>query len=236
MTGRDDVFLPAYLRPSSPRRRRRVRPILVLVLPTVLLALSGWRLGSVEIVGCPRLPAAAWQSLEGLVGSSPLLVDLEWVRDRVGSWPQIAGADVTLGLPGVLAVRARPAEIAGSVAIGSGWHAVAADGALAGRVPEPRPPLLVGLPDAVGRRQGLRIAWRIESCSGGRVSGVRRVTPFDFEVTVTASGRTRVARVGPDVTAAEQRWCELVADGALAGDWADVRWDDRMVLRGEETS
>ncbi len=48
-------------------------------------------------------------------------------------------------------------------------------------------------------------------------------------------GNETSVHVIPEGTAAEAAWCEMVMDGGVVFDWADLRWPHRMVLRTDES-
>ncbi|MCK5375523.1 MAG: FtsQ-type POTRA domain-containing protein [Acidobacteria bacterium] len=235
MTAGGPRFLPDRLRPRGPRRRPRRRLALLTVVPVMLLALPQWRVGEVRVDGCPQLPPTAVRSLHELVGQPALGLDLEAIRDRVEVWPGVGEVAVELQLPGTVFIRAEAAITRGSVQVGRGWHGLGPDGSLAGMVEVPLPPVLRGF-DGGGadRLRGLEAAWRLEDATRGQVLEVRRVTPADYRVALVPedSGEAMIVHVRPEGTGAERVWSARVAEGSMADAWADVRWQDRMVLGG----
>jgi hypothetical protein len=230
-------FLPDRLRPRVRRRRPKRRYVLPsLLLTTGLLVLPLWTVRSVEVRGAEAVPAAVMTSLESLVGHAVPTLDLEWLRAVAETWPAAAEVRVRLELSGTAVVEVFPEPIRGSVALGRSWHAVAADGGLAGSVDEPRTPVLAGFGRAPERRQAFTVARRLADISGGEVVEVRKVTPVDYrvELRLDQDGAASVVHVTPEGTAAERAWCERAADGATTVEWADLRWPHRMVLRSRE--
>jgi cell division septal protein FtsQ len=241
------LAFPERLRPQRQvrRRTRRRLPILLLLLPVLVLPLFWWEVQRVEVAPCPGLPEVVRQGLHELVGTSPLTLDLQWVRHQVEVWPGVASVQVKLELPGTLHVTARPQEIAGSLAIGRRWHAVVETGDIGTVLDKPQAPLLQGSgrrPAAL--RQGLQIAARISDATGYRVEQIRLVMPGDTEVTLVSgefsdsAERLRlthsnpvVIRVNTEASVAEQVWCEKVRDGWQPAPWTDLRMDNRMVVR-----
>lgn len=227
-------FLPDRLRPRAPRRRSRRRTFLpAITVMGVLLALPLWTVGSVEIRGGEVVPAPVTESLEGMVGHMIPTLDLEWLRRVAATWPAAAEVRVHLDLPGKLVVEIYPETARGSVEVGSRWHAVAADGRLAGGIDEPVTPLLVGFSRPADRRSAFGVVRRLAEASGGEILAVRRVTPGDYRVEMRFGGsdRTTTVHVTPDGTEAEKAWSELVRSGATQVEWADVRWAHRLVVR-----
>lgn len=226
-------FLPDRLRPRAPRNRSHRRFLVpVLVLMAGLLALPLWTVRSVEVRGGEVVPETVTTSLEGLIGHVVPILELDWLHWVAAAWPAASEVRVHLELPGTLVVEIFPQTPRGSVPVGSGWHAVAADGRLAGSLEEPRFPHLVGFRRPSDRRLAFVVARRMAQASGGEVVAVRHVTPADYGVDLRFSeGRTVSVHVIPEGTAAETAWCELVANGGLMVEWADLRWRHRMVLR-----
>jgi hypothetical protein len=193
-----------------------------------------WRVQAVELSGCPGLPAAVKRSLQDLVGRSTLTVNPQWVRNQVEVWPVVESVNVRLHLPATLRISAKQVEPHGSVPVGCGWQAVAEDGSLAGSIRTPRTPVLEGFDNRPeDLRRALRVARRVETASGGRVDGVRFVTPADFEVRVRLThGTLAVVHVGAEETAGERYWSKQVSSGEASQLWADLRWEDRVVVGG----
>ena len=229
-------FLPDRLRPRAPRRpsRRRVLiPVAVVVVGMLVVPL--WTVRSVEVRGGEVVPESVTSSLEGLVGHLVPFLELEWLHQVAAAWPAASEVRVHLELPGALVVEIFPEPVRGSAPVGDGWHAVAADGRLAGALGEPRPPQLVGFRRPSDRRLAFSVARRVAGASGGMVTGVRQVTPADYSVDLLfAENRGTAVHVVPEGTAAEADFCALVKDGAVMVDWADLRWPYRMVLRSGE--
>jgi hypothetical protein len=96
--------------------------------------------------------------------------------------------------------------------------------------------VLEGFPTrAEDLRRALEVARRLELATEGRVEAVRSVTPADYEVrlrVLAGSDRKVVVHVRPDVTDGERFWCERAASGAPVASWADLRWQDRVVIGG----
>jgi hypothetical protein len=85
------------------------------------------------------------------------------------------------------------------------------------------------------RRRALAAARRLESATGREVLMARAVTPSDLEVRLAPTADDPlglVARVAPRETAAERWWSEQVTAGRPPSRWADLRWDDRLVVGG----
>ena len=204
------------LRPARRRSRRRVK--LLAALPVLALTLPLWRVQAVEVRGGATLPAAARDALDDLVGTWTPALDLHRVRAQVVNWPAVGGADVRLELPGSVDVVVQPAVPVASVAIGSRWHGVAADGRLA-RV----------LDHVVAPTLGDRVA----RVAGLAVDRVRQVMPDDFEVAVRTSCEAcpvALVRVAARASRAEAVWAETIRDCDTVAPWADARTDDRLVM------
>jgi hypothetical protein len=141
---------------------------------------------------------------------------------------------VRLDLPGTLVVEVFPQSAQGSMQIGAGWHAVAADGRLAGPVAGPIEPRLIGFSRPSDRRAAFAVARRLTDASGAGVAEIRQVTPADYRLVLSFDDADRVVslHVAPEVTAAERAWCRDARDRGPISDWADLRWPNRMVLRG----
>jgi len=227
-------FLPDRLRPPPTARKRRRGYALLTVVPLTLLALPRWQVGEVLVEGCPKLPAAAVQSLHELVGQPAIGIDLEALRDRVEIWPGVGEVEVELQLPGTVRVSATAAVSRGSLRIGRSWHGVAADGSLTGVLDIALPPVLEGFSSELERSRGLAVANRLETATGGQVQEVRRITPADFRLRLLPpdGSSERVIHVVPRGTGAERAWCAALADGVLHQPWADLRWADRIVIGG----
>jgi hypothetical protein len=227
-------FLPDRFRPRAPRRRSRRRFVLpAVVLTCGLLLLPLWTLQRVEIRGGEVVPESVTTSLNGLVGYVVPLLDLAWLHQVAATWPAAAEVRVQLELPGTLIVEIFPETICGSVPIGRRWHAVAADGRLAGALSGPRPPELVGFRRPPDRRLAFAVARRLAVESGAEVTAIELVTPEDYRVSLSfgRQGETAEIHVVPEGTPAEEAWCALVMDEGLKVDWADLRWPHRLVMR-----
>ena len=219
-------------------RRRRSRHWLggLALLPALVLVLPMWRVHRVSVTGGSALPPATRTSLEAVVGTWAPMVDLHWVRRQVTSWPAVAGADVRLVLPGTLDITVRSAVPVASVAVGSGWHGVTADGRLSGPVERPVAPLLVSVPHrAPELRQAIHVARRVATAASLSVARVRQVMPDDLEVQVHTpcpSRPTATVRVGVHRTAAEREWARRMVDCTAVVPWADARNPQRLVIGG----
>jgi len=227
-------FLPDRFRPRAPRRPSRRRFLLPAVILTGgLLLLPLWTVQRVEIRGCEVVPESVTASLNGLVGHVVPLLDLEWLHQVGAAWPAAAEVRVQLELPGTMVVEIFPETICGSAPVGQRWHAVAADGRLAGALDGPRPPELVGFRRPLDRRLAFVVARRLAEESGAEVTAVELVTPDDYRVNLSFSGQGRIAEIHvvPGGTPAEEAWCALVMDEGLAANWADLRWPHRLVMR-----
>jgi len=234
MSGVRRHFLPERFRPRVPMRRSRRRFVLpVLALVGLLLVLPVWTVRSVEIRGGEVLPPSVTTSLEGLVGHLVPLLELDWLHEVAAAWPAASDVRVRLELPGTVVVEIYPETPRGSVAVGTGWHAVAADGRLAGVVEEPNAPELMGFRRPSDRRVAFSVARRLGEASGGNVVSVEQVTPNDFRVEMRFDELARVStvHVTPGGTEAERVWCDLVKSEKVAVEWADLRWPHRLVMR-----
>ena len=230
-------FLPDRLRPRAPRRRSRRRllaPVAAALLAAAAaLTVSRWQIASVEITGAEAVPASVVGSFEGLVGHAVWLLDLEWARRLAATWPAAGEVRVGLELPGTLTVEIAPQAAKGSAPVGRGWHAVAADGRLSGRLEGPVSPRLEGFRRDGDRRLAFAVVRRLTEGAGVEVVEVRQVTPLDYRVTLQAGSGdpTTVVHVAPEATEAERAWYRLVAEGSVRHGWADLRWPNRLVLR-----
>ncbi len=228
------TFLPDRLRPVAPARRSRRGFVAFSVVPLMLLALPMWRVSEVEVDGCPKLPVAAIQSLEEIVGQPALALDLEGIRESVEMWPGVGAVQVVFELPGTLRIRAAAAEIRGSVRVGRSWHGVGDDGEFVGVAETVVPPVLVAFGGKADRARGLEAVRRIERASGARVIEVRRVTPADYRLVLTTGDDDIdvVAHVRPEGSGAEIAWCSAFAKGEMPRVWIDLRAADRVVFGG----
>ena len=228
-------FLPERLRPRTPRRRTRRSALLFALLPATLALTPWWRVQAVDLSGCRGLPSEVTRQLQALVGRPALTVSPQWVRAQLEVWPEVSEVEVRLELPGTLRVTARPTDAAGSVPVGHRWHAVTGSGELAGAVDRPIEPVLEGVRRRSNElRVALAVAGRIAVSTGARVETVREITPSDFEIRLWPDGHDRplVLHVGPEASAGERYWCTRIAHGDVSSPWADLRWDDRVVLGG----
>jgi hypothetical protein len=227
-------FLPERLRPPTARRKRKRGFALLTFVPVVLLALPRWQVGEVLVDGCPKLPESTVHSLQELVGQPAVGLDLQSVRDRIEAWPGIGEVEVELELPGTVHVRAEAATSCGSLRVGRSWHGVAADGTMAGAIDIALPPVLEGFVGVDDRSDGLAVVRRLEDATGGQVMEIRRVTPLDYRLRFQPAGDRpeMVVHVQPRPTDAEIAWYAAVAGGSVVQRWADLRWDDRLVVGG----
>jgi cell division septal protein FtsQ len=189
----------------------------------------------VEVTGYQGFPETVRSSLGALVGRCPLTVNPEWVRSQVEVWPEVAAVDVKLELPSTLKVHATPAVAHGSVPSGLRWRAVTEDGGLAGPLDVPRLPVLVGFSSGAGELSAaLDVAHRLATEAGSVVEQVRLITPMDFEVRLRPrlDGPQVTVRVQPAGTNGERYWCERLSGSSRDIRWADLRWDDRVIVRG----
>jgi hypothetical protein len=225
-------FLPDRLRPPVAGRRSRRGFVLLTMVPVMLLFLPRWRVENVRVDDCPRLPAVAVDSLRELVGQPAFGLDLEAVRDRVDVWPGVGEVEVELELPATIVVRAGAAHPRGCVRVGRNWHGIDADGRYVGVVEVPVPPLLEGFVSERDRGRGLSSARRLEGATGGRVVGIRRITPADYRLLLVPVGSHEgiVVHVHPQGTKSEAAWCAALVAGSVPQTWADLRRPDRMVL------
>lgn len=228
-------FLPDDFRPRTPHRRSRRRWILPMIAAVSLLLVAPlWTVESVEIRGAEVVPDAVSRSFEGLAGHMVPLLELDWLHQLAAVWPQASEVRVSLDLPGTLVVEIYPETARGSVTVGGGWHAVAADGGLAGSIEVPQAPRLTGFHRPADRREAFMVARRLAEASGGEVLTVQLVTPADYRVEIRLNHGDQVTtlHVMPDGTEAEEQWCERVKMRNESMEWADLRWPHRMVLRG----
>ncbi len=192
-----------------------------------------WKVQSVKVYGGDVVPDSVTVSLEGLVGHMVPLLGLDWLRQIAATWPAASEVRVHLELPGTVVVEIFPQTPRGSIPVGTGWHAVAKDGRLAGPLGEPLPPELIGFRHPSDRRLAFSVARRIAEASGGEVMAVHQVTPADLVVGLwfEKPDRLTTIHVIPEGTAAEAAWCEQVMNEGVMVEWADLRWPHRMVLR-----
>jgi len=228
-------FLPERFRPRVQRRRSRRSLLLVALVPATLALTPWWRVQEVDLSGCLGLPSEVTTELSNLVGRPTLAVSPQRVRRQLELWPEVSEVEVRLELPATLRVTARQTEAIGSVPVGRRWHAVTRSGELAGAIDRPVEPILEGVrcrPDDV--RRALLVAERLGAAAAAHVEVVREVTPSDFEVRLRIDGwdRPMIVHVGSDATGGERYWCDRIARGEAISPWADLRWDDRVVVGG----
>jgi len=224
--------IPDRLRPRPTRRRRRAAWLLL--APLLLAPLAVWRIRTVEVVGCPGLPASMCASLRQLEGTWPCVLPLGWIRSRVEAWPGVAGVRIRLELPGTLRITARPATLAGSVRVGRGWHGVSTDGRLGQRLERPHPPIIEGFSHQQGDlRRALAATRRLRESTGLTPERVRRVLPGDLQITLRLpepGARLVTVHVAPGGSRAEKAWCEMVLrDPPATPAWSDLRSDHLLV-------
>ena len=227
-------FLPDRFRPRTPRRRSRRRYFFAAAGLTLGLLLAPlWQVQSVDVHGGDVVPDSVTASLEGLVGHMVPILGLDCLRQIAATWPAVSEVGVHLELPGTIVVEIFRKTPRGSVPVGTGWHAVAMDGRLAGPLSEPLPPRFVGFRRPSDRRLAFSVARRIAEASGGEVVAVHQVTPADYVVDLwfEEPDRLTTIHVIPEGTAAEAAWCEQVMNRGVMVEWADLRWPHRMVLR-----
>jgi len=228
-------FLPERLRPHAQRRRSRRSLLLIALLPATLALTPLWRIQAVDLDGCASLPSEVTASLQQLVGRPALTVSPQWVRHQLEQWPEVAEVEVRLELPGTLRVAATRKAAQGSVAAGQQWRAVTRSGELAGSLDQPLEPVLEGVRCRPAEmRRALSVAERCATATGGRVESIREVTPSDFELRLWPAGAEQpvTLHLRPEPTAGERYWFERIARGEARSSWADLRWDDRLVLGG----
>ena len=133
MTSVHRRFLPDRFRPRTPRRRSYRQYLITAAALTLCLLLAPlWKVESVEVHGGEVVPDSVTASLEGLVGHMVPLLGLDWLRQIAATWPAASEVRVHLELPGTIVVEIFPETPRGSIPVGTGWHAVAVDGRLAG--------------------------------------------------------------------------------------------------------
>ena len=228
------LFLPERLRPPVAGHRSRRGFVLLSMVPVLILIMPRWRVAEVRVDDYTRLPAAAVHSLRELVGQPAFGLDLEAVRDRVDVWPGIGEVQVELELPATIVVQVGAVKPRGCVRVGRNWHALDADGRFAGVLEAAVPPLLEGFVGEADRGRGLAAVGRIEKAAGGRVTGIRRITPADYRVLLVPAGgyEAVVIHVRQQGTPSEAAWCAALSAGSVSQTWADLRRPDRMVVGG----
>ncbi len=233
-------FLPTNLRPAPrplPRRRHAprqwVRATIVLVLCcTAGLLVSYWRIRAVEATPCAGIPSSVVAGLEEYEGRWIPLVSLDRIRRDIERWPGVASVVVELEPPWTLRIEATADRLCGSVAVGPSWRGVDCRGNLSLRLQEPIPPVLENFElDRNDMISALRAADRFRR-SGAEVAAIRKITPLDFEMTITTAETNGVARVRvlPQGTEAERWWIAALTRGDAPA-WADLRFDRRVVVR-----
>ena len=231
----NSTFLPDRLRPHAPRRASRSPLLAIALVPMALVLVPMWRVQAVDVSGCADVPAVVRTSIKELEGRPTVMVSPQWVRRQLEVWPEVATVEVRLELPSTLKVSAERTFPHGSVAIGRGWYAVTELGAVGGRLDGPVFPVMEDIScRAQEMRRALAVSRRIAEATGGQVESIRLVTPTAYEVRVRPPQEKRlvILHVGPYATDAERYWAARVAAGDAPADWADLRWDDRVVLGG----
>jgi len=211
--------------------------VLLSVVPFMLLALPMWRVETIHVNACAKVPRSAVASLQQLVGQPAIGLDVDAIKDRIQIWPGVGEVRVDFVLPSTIEVRAETAPTFGCVRVGNGWHGVGEDGGLTGRLQVAVRPVLEGFSTTGDRWRGLEAARRVREAVGVEISKVRRVTPSDFELHLAAGesgedGDDVVIHVRPEGSAGELSWCTAYAEGRVAQPWADLRWSDRIVIGG----
>lgn len=196
------------------------------ILPTV------WTVRAVEVNSSGELPAAAKKNLELMVGEPVILVSPGWIRDRMGAWPGVSAIEVRRDLDGTLVLKEKLCSPAGSIAGGSGWHAVCPDGRIGERLDGPVQPVLEGLtPEPAVLRRALVAAGRLRLAGIGTPVRLRAVLPGELEVWLgeaEASARILLAVAG---SPAEKRLSSLLGGKPMPpGSFADVTGENRVVL------
>jgi hypothetical protein len=196
------------------------------ILPTV------WTVRAVEVDSSRQLPDAARKNLELLVGEPVILVSPGWIRDRMGAWPGVSSVEVRRDLDGTLVLREKVCSPAGSIAGGSGWHAVCPDGWIGERLDGPVQPVLEGLtPEPAVLHRALIAAGRLRLAGIGTPVRLRAVLPGELEVWLgegEASARVLLAVSG---SPAEKQLSSLLGGSPMPpGSFADVSGEDRVVL------
>lgn len=234
MTADTPRFLPDYLRPTSPGRRSRRGLVLLSVVPFMLLAVPLWRVESIRVDACAKVPPSTVASLQELVGQPAIGLDVDAIKERVQIWPGVGEVRVDFVLPGTIVVRAATAPTLGSLRVGSGWHGVGADGGLTGRLQVAVEPVLEGFSSEDDLRLGLEAARRVREAAATEIAKVTRITPNDYRVDLAADGGREgaVVHIRPGGTTGEKSWCRAFAAGSIDQPWADLRWSDRIVIGG----
>ncbi len=229
------------IRPPFPdhvrRPARRVRATWRLLTLGLILAVGTmlptiWKVRAVEVDASRKLPAAAQKNLELLVGEPVILVNPGWIRDRMGAWPGVSAVEVRRDLDGTLVLRERVCSPAGSIAGGSGWHAVCSDGQIGERLSGPLQPVLEGLaPEPEVLHRALIAAGRLRLAGIGTPVRLRAVLPGELEVWLgegAAPARIFLAVAG---SLAEKQLSSLLGGSRMPpGSFADVSGETRVVL------
>ena len=227
-------FLPDSLRPKSVGRRSRRGLVLLSVVPFMLLALPMWRVETIRVNACAKVPHSAVASLQELVGQPAIGLDVDAIKERIQIWPGVGEVRVDFVLPSTIEVHAETASTLGSMRVGNGWHGVGADGSLTGRLQIPVQPVLEGFSTMSDRRRGLEAVRRVEEAASVEISKARHITPSDFQLhfSVGDGHEDVVIHVRPEGASGELSWCAAFAAGRVAQPWADLRWSDRIVIGG----
>ena len=237
------AFLPASLRPApqapraTPRRPNRWWLQAITVTAACLaigVLLNGWRLDAIDTTGCAGLPRSAVVNLEDLRGRWIPTLDLNQVRRDIECWPGVAGVAVELQLPATLRIRALPDEICASIPMGRTWRGVTCNGTLSRALVEPQLPLLLNFDsDGTDLRSALSTGNRVCDGTAGRLLSIRKITPSDYELTISVGAHTEtpsVVKVLPQGTPSEQWWHRAALNGQAPA-WADLRFDHHIVIR-----
>lgn len=237
------TFLPASLRPAQQAPRKRTRlPVkwwcqfvaTALVIFGAGILLSRWRVEVVEITDCPGLPASAVTNLEEIKGFWIPSIDLDKIRHDVEMWPGVAGVAIELKLPSTIRIQALPDEICASIAMGRTWRGINCNGRLSRRLAQPKFPILVNFSfDEAELRSALSAGSRICDGTTGQLKLIRKITPSDFEITIQNEalvGATSIVKVLPQGSPSEQWWRTAALNGQAPA-WADLRFDQRIVIR-----
>jgi cell division protein FtsQ len=152
------------------RRRRYLRPLLILVAVGSLLAVGGWvalwssmfALRTVTIAGVARLTSSQVVTRAGLPeGRSLLLIDPHAVAARVETLPAVATATVTRRWPHGIVITVSERRPVAAVAGASRWYLVDIEGVPFATVSSPPAgliPVRVGAPMSSGGADDARAA------------------------------------------------------------------------------
>ena len=237
------TFLPPSLRPTPQVQRPAPRRATSWWLRAITVAavcigigtmLNGWRLKAIDATGCAGLPPSAMVNLEELRGRWIPTLNLNQVRQDVECWPGVAGVTVELQLPTTLRIRALADEICASIPMGRTWRGITCNGALSRPLVEPRLPLLLNF-DGSGAelRSALSTGKRLSDGTTGHLLAVRKITPSDYELTISVGGHPEtpsVVKVKPQGTPSEEWWHRAALNGRAPA-WADLRFDHHIVIR-----